>query len=417
MMAYKYGIKTDVKESISQAPVSTESCLVFFGNPYNSAAESGKAIRCNNYKEYLNKFHSGSTPTKELSLDIAAKLALSTVDHVWIVNCASSGSTTEVANNKIQNALEPALNSIVLNSSERPNIICIPALNERGATNRADLLAELARLCHGGICGRYSAFALVDVDQSDSQVDSNGNADAEHITKVCTDGYIKNCWGYTILERDEDGAPSAMCNASIIGAIKLAEQDGRNTGGVPYRSLGNLLCNNVKGLCIRYVSSDQTHTEEINGVQDNITEVVKKGIDSFINSGNSQWRTWGDHTSAFIDGGVFDELYRFDSTVRVMIHLANRFIDKWQNVIDSPMTLQLRNDILAEETNYLNYCLSIGALIGDPVCEFKPTENITDTLQQGQFYFTNIYTVVIPAKFVQMNLQWTNAGLSAYIEQ
>ena len=55
-------------------------------------------------------------------------------------------------------------------------------------------------------------------------------------------------------------------------------------------------------------------------------------------------------------------------------------------------------------------------MIGEPKCEFRSTDNTKDSLTQGQFYFVNLITVVPPAKYVELRVQYTDAGLSAYIE-
>ena len=80
------------------------------------------------------------------------------------------------------------------------------------------------------------------------------------------------------------------------------------------------------------------------------------------------------------------------------------------------MTLTLRNNILNYEQNQLNYCVSQGALIGDPKIEFRPDANTLNTLQQGQFYFTELATVTPPAKFIEMKLSFTSDGFKVYLE-
>jgi phage tail sheath protein FI len=147
-----------------------------------------------------------------------------------------------------------------------------------------------------------------------------------------------------------------------------------------------------------------------------MNEVVENGIVSFVNRGNNRWYTWGDHTAAVTAGTVDDETYRFDSTVAVLYHILNRFILKWGAVIDSPMSLMLRDCILDEEQTYLNGLKAMGCLVGEPKCEFRAVDNSVDTLGKGQFYFSNIATVVPPAKYIELGIAYTDEGLSAYLE-
>ena len=81
------------------------------------------------------------------------------------------------------------------------------------------------------------------------------------------------------------------------------------------------------------------------------------------------------------------------------------------------MSLRLRDCILADQQDYLNGLKALGCLVGDPLCEFRPVDNTSNTLGNGQFYFRNICTVVPPAKYVELGISYTEAGLSAYIEQ
>ena len=81
------------------------------------------------------------------------------------------------------------------------------------------------------------------------------------------------------------------------------------------------------------------------------------------------------------------------------------------------MSLRLRDCIIAEEQDYLNGLKALGCLVGDPKCEFKKLENTAETIGKGQFYFSNIATVVPPAKYVELSIQYTDDGLQAYIQE
>ena len=324
------------------------------------------------------------------------------VDSAWFVNCAESASTSEPSASAIQSALEPALAWICLNTSDIPNIVCVPGIEYDSA-----FLTALIGQCKGGINNTIHAQAFIDCAQdADTQV-SDGNPVASAIEVPIADGCVVAAWGDAILDRNSDGSIKKHIPASIILSVARAEQDALNPNNVPYRSVGNLRVA-IKGMCVE--STECTCRE------DKMNEVVENGIVSFVNKGNNRWYTWGDHTAAVTAGSVDDETYSFDSTVAVLYHILNRFIAKWGNVIDSPMTLRLRDCILAEEQDYLNGLKALGCLVGDPRCEFRAIDNSTDTIGNGQFYFTSIATVVPPAKYVELGIAYTDAGLSAYIE-
>lgn len=397
-----YGIKTRVLKGMAETPISTATCIVFFGGAYNSSANLNKPMRCDSYEDYLSVYHEGTEPTGHLLLDDAAEYALSRIDGAWFVNVKSESATEEPTAADIKAALDPALAWICLNSSDVPNIVCVPR-----ATDKA-LLEELVGLCKGGINNTIHAQAFIDCAQDGKQQILNGHPVASAIEVPIADGCVVAAWGDAILERAVGGTISKSIPASIVLAVARAEQDALNTNNVPYRSVGNLRVA-IKGMCVQSV--------ECSCRQDKMNAVVENGIVSFVNKGNNRWYTWGDHTAAVTAGSVEDETYRFDSTVAVLYHILNRFVQKWGSVIDSPMSLRRRDCILSEEQDYLNGLKALGCLVGDPTCEFRPINNSSDTIGKGQFYFTNICTVVPPAKYVELRIAYTDAGLSAFIEE
>ena len=401
-MAELYGIKTHVLKGIAEKPVSTATCIVFFGGAYGTSTDSDKPMHCESYEDYLSVYHAGVEPTGHLLLDDAAEYALSRIDGAWFVNCNSEAATVEPSAADIKAALDPALAWICLNSSDVPNIVCVPSATDKS------LLDELVKQCKGGINNTIHAQAFVDCAQDGKQQVVNGHPVASAIEVPIADGCVVAAWGNAILDRGPDGVETKSIPASIVLAVARAEQDAVNTNNIPYRSVGNLRVA-IKGMSVQSV--------ECSCRQDKMNAVVENGIVSFVNKGNNRWYTWGDHTAAVSAGAVDDETYRFDSTVAVLYHILNRFAQKWGTVIDSPMSLRLRDCILSEEQDYLNGLKALGCLVGDPKCEFRSINNTSDTIGKGQFYFTNICTVVPPAKYVELRIAYTDAGLSAFIEE
>ena len=166
-MAELYGIKTRVLKGMAETPVSTATCIVFFGGAYNSSSNSTKPIHCDSYTDYLTAFHSGTEPTGHLLLDDAAEYALSRIDGAWFVNCNSEAATTEPSAASIKAALDPALAWICLNSSDVPNIVCVPMATDKS------LLDELVGQCKGGINNTIHAQAFIDCAHSSQRYRSS----------------------------------------------------------------------------------------------------------------------------------------------------------------------------------------------------------------------------------------------------
>ena len=404
-MAELYGISARLLKGDAQTPATSTSTLVIFGSAYSSNAKLGIPQKLYDYKEYLTTYHSGTEPEGHLLLDDSAEYALSLISGVWFVNVNKTSSTSE-SSSASSEYIEDALSYIVLNSSDIPNLICIPG------TQDSTVLSTLVGQCKGGINGQFHAQGIVDVAQSANQIDASGNPVSAHITCPNTDGSLLSAWGNVILGESEQGEITKHIPASIVFAVKRIEQDAQNINNLPYRSIGNLRIS-CKGLCTK-VSETLTRCT---CKQSKMNEVAENGIISLVNQGNNRWFTWGDHTSVVTSGAVDDETFRFDSTVAMLYHILNRFIQKWANIIDSPMSLRLRDCILAEEQDHLNGLKALGCLVGNPQCLFRPVDNTSDSIGKGQFYFTNIATVVPPAKYVELQVQYTDSGLSAYIEQ
>lgn len=381
-MAEKYGINARVIEADAQSPVTSASCIVYLAKSSSTKLETGKPYFINTYDEYLSTAFDGSAPASMSTLDMAAKVALEHVQGIWVVNTESP-----------ETVIDAALTTICMTTSDIPNIVVCPGLSDKTK------LDTICGICDGKIAGKYHAQVFYDIAQSANQL-SNGKPVADKIKPSCIKGNAVACWGTVALD-------STKYEASIAISALRAEQDAKNTQNVPYRSVGNLRISMDTLLC---------NSSAVTCREDYMNSVVENGVVSFVNRGSNQWYTWGDHSAAVSAGAIDDETYRFDSTVAVIYHLANRFIKKWQSSIDKPMTLRLRDCIIAEEQDYLNGLKAISCLVGDPKCEFRALDNSSSTIGAGQFYFTNIATVVPPAKYIDLAVQYTDSGLSAYVE-
>ena len=175
-------------------------------------------------------------------------------------------------------------------------------------------------------------------------------------------------------------------------------------------------CTNASGGCSGVKFSIVNVERKIVITESAATQLSADGICSYINYGGGNYHTWGDHTSAFTAGSVSDERARYDSNIRMLIMLTNRFQLKYRFSVDDPMTLTMRNDVIQEENDYLAYIKSIGAIIGDASCSFKQDDNPADNIALGQFVWSIESTITPPMKYAQLNVAYSSAGLSVYYE-
>ena len=418
-MAEKYGIQAVIKPSISERPVSIGTELVFIGCAA-TASKVYEPVKLTSFKDYKDTYGEVTTPT--LSLEKSAQYAFDIcgVDHAWFINCSSSSTSTDkgfsAANIK---AGVDSIDEIYSNHGIVPNLIVLPmnSMHETPST----IAAYAATKCLK-INDLFKAQLVIDNSIADSDLTeivksstSTGTYKNKlSIDKDCADGNVIACLGDGVIGRDEYTTQTVPC--SVILACTRASQDALNTGDVPSRSAGNLKTKGVIGYQVDVINGQQIEHRPIVNTDTINNTLAAAGYALLVNKGQNIYHIWGDHTAAVHgDGEVDDELYRFDSNVAMAYHIANRAILKWKDDVDSTMNLNLRNLIIMEEQSYLDYLVSIGALIGEPKCEFRSEDNTSDTLGLGQFYFTNVYTNSIPAKYLQFNLVWTAEGLNALL--
>lgn len=124
------------------------------------------------------------------------------------------------------------------------------------------------------------------------------------------------------------------------------------------------------------------------------------------------WRIWGDHTAAFVDGGSYQAREIFDTNMLMLYYIVNRFQRDWGSTIDQPMTVALRDTILNREQAKLDALVAVGALIGSPTVEVvdgSTSAEGTDRLLAG-FEWQIATTVTPPLKSATMTVSYTDAG-------
>lgn len=420
-MAELYGIKSAVKPSISQAPVSLGTELVFIGTTASNEKRFNP-VRCTSRNDLMDAYGSDAI-TEGCSFHDIATYAFETLhlDHAWFINLGGLDlDEDDVSADDVKAAVDSISESYAKHQVV-PNIVVLAYNNLHQTPN---ITANYAASVCLDIADHFKAQVLYDQTVASTDIEAitrSGIQTGQYRFKASawaskeknsSTGNSIACVGELILARYDDGTIATSIPMSVVAGCLRALQDSQNIAGIPYRSVGNLNCVGGVGYAVRTPGNSPVEVENTESINNTVTE---QGFLIAKNKGGQRYCTWGDHTASF-KVTVDDELYRFDSNVAMAYHLANRWILKWGNVIDNPMTLSLRNDIINEEQSYLDYLVSIGALVGNPKCEFRATDNTSDTLGQGQFYFTDTYTSAIPAKYLQMNLVWTSEGLNSYLE-
>ena len=182
--------------------------------------------------------------------------------------------------------------------------------------------------------------------------------------------------------------------------------------GAPARSGGNLPIPNAEAW-----GSYESNSFTAMPISETLaTNLSAEGVCAVVNYSGT-YRTWGDHTSLFSAGTVSDERARFDNSIRMLRSITNRFQLKYRASIDSPFTLQMRNDIINEQLDYLNGLVAKGALIGKPTCEFRAIDNPKDNIQKGEFKWNITCTTTNPLKYAYVSVSYTSAGLDSLVEE
>ena len=404
MATENYGVKATLGLTQGQKPVSTATEIVFIGGaPMGGTASQYEPVLVTSLGDYKEKFKGEVGDGWSLSQAAEAAFNIFALDHVYMIS-ANDGSAEQdidiqdddiIGDPELMTGMY-AVNKIFLRDGVIPTIICAPDRNS------AAVLGALKGLC-ASISNKFKAIFLYDVTENDGQLNGESVVVDEVVNvKNLSDEAAIACWPHVVTPSDNI-ISSAAYKACLYGYTDALYKN------IPYRSIGNLYANGVTGLALKEGSP-------VLLVEEKATQLSADGITSFKPVGGGVWNTWGDHTSLFAGGNVVDERARFDSNVRMLYFKTNEFILKWGPVIDSPMKLALRNDILTYEQNRLNYLVSEGALIGYPLIEFRPLDNTSDTLQKGEFYFTELATVTPPAKFIDMKLSFTSDGFVVYLE-
>lgn len=368
MATEKYGAFGDLGKSLSVTPVSTDTVIAVLARGKTDLNASTFA----DLSAYLND--RPINPNDACDMCAYALYATAGVNNV--VWCGGTD-------------LAACIKTFQDYMTRTPQVSCI-VIDGGFTTTKEDAATILAGIKK--IDGHWDATAIL-----------NCNAAADHTGKPCssedavvTMGFIKT--GANILP------------LSAIRAGLCARSDAEY--GAPARSGGNLPIPNAEAWG-SYASNSFTAMPISETLA---TSLSAEGVCAVVNYSGT-YRTWGDHTSLFAAGTITDERARFDNSIRMLRSITNRFQLKYRASIDSPFTLQMRNDIINEQLDYLNGLVAKGALIGKPTCEFRAIDNPKDNIQKGEFKWNITCTTTNPLKYAYVSVSYTSAGLDSLVEE
>ena len=408
-MPEKYGVYAQLVPSVASTPVDTSTNIVFIGAAKIELVDGwatkdliNRPIDISSLSDYEKKL-GGGLDTDGFNLSEAAEAAFSVVgiSGAYFINVHDpnndeedlSADTAFLGSAGAQTGIYAVQRLWPLYGAV-PNLICCP-----GKTSEAIVTAlkTVATKCNG----HWDGMAVFDVVQAAAQAVS-GIVQPAQVTNT---NKFEN--GIAVWPSVKSTSGNVISGAAVVCALYAANDASRNN--IPARSIGNTNVS-ILGACLR---SDGVilSMEEADA-----TEIQQNGIITFLNVGGGIYVTWGDHTSAMANGAVTDERARYDSNIRVLQTITNRFQQKYRFSVDEPMTLTMRNSVIQEENDYLAYLKSVGAIIGDASCQFLADDNPQDNVALGQFVWSIAATVTPPMKFAQLNVGFTSAGYSVYYE-
>ena len=319
MATEKYGAFGDLGKSLSVTPVSTDTVIAVLARGKTDL----NAVTFADLSAYLND--KPIIPSDACDMFAYALYATAGVNNV--VWCGGTD-------------LAACIKTFQDYMTRTPQVSCI-VIDGGFTTSKEDAATILAGIKK--IDGHWDATAIL-----------NCNAAQDHTGKPCssedavvTMGFIKT--GANILP------------LSAIRAGLCARSDAEY--GAPARSGGNLPIPNAEAW-----GSYESNSFTAMPISETLaTSLSAEGVCAVVNYSGT-YRTWGDHTSLFAAGTITDERARFDNSIRMLRSITNRFQLKYRASIDSPFTLQMRNDIINEQLDYLNWLVAKGALIGKPTC-------------------------------------------------
>ena len=399
MATENYGAEALLVESQGFVGVSTNTNLVFIGSAPKGTLN--EAVTVTSLTDASTKLGLALGDGYNLSEALEAAFSIAGINKVTCIpisNDQSPAKSDYLGDAALGTGIY-AYEEMLRNAPSATNLVCLPSVTD------GEILNAMLALCKNAD-GLYASYLVYDLPLTDSELNASNYVVPATIVKnkAISDMYSTAVWGQIRTSAGHD------ISGAAVRAALMAKSDANY--GVPARVAGNIEVPAIQGVV--GLKGEEKVLAKI--PRSSANELSADGICTVRRRG-SVHVTWGDHTSAFAGGTVTDELARFENRIRMNAMLKNRWVMKYEPIIDSPLTLQMRNDIINAEQDYLNGLVAIGALIGEPKCEFIAESNPIDDIVQGNFTWNITVTETNPLKYMLARIAFSVAGLSFYTTQ
>ena len=394
-----YGAEAILIESQVFVGVSTNTNLVFIGSAPKGTLN--EAVTVTSLTDASTKLGLALGDGYNLSEALEAAFSIAGINKVTCIpisNVQEPAKSDYLGNAELGTGIY-AYEEMLRNAPSATNLVCLPSVTD------GEILNAMLALCKNAD-GLYASYLVYDLPLTDSELNASNYVVPATIVKnkAISDMYSTAVWGQIRTSAGHD------ISGAAVRAALMAKSDANY--GVPARVAGNIEVPAIQGVV--GMKGEEKVLAKI--PRSSANELSADGICTVRRRG-SVYVTWGDHTSAFAGGNVTDELARFENRIRMNAMLKNRWVMKYESIIDSPLTLQMRNDIINAEQDYLNGLVAIGALIGEPKCEFIAESNPLDNIVQGNFTWNIAVTETNPLKYMLARIAFSVAGLSFYTQE
>ena len=397
--AENYGSEAILIESQGFVGVSTNTNLVFIGSAPKGTLN--EAVTVTSLTDASTKLGLALGDGYNLSEALEAAFSIAGINKVTCIPISheQTPAKSEYLGNADLGAGISVYEEMLRNAPSVMNLVCLPSVTD------GEILQAMLALCKNAD-GLYASYLVYDLPLNGSELNASNYVVPATIvkSKTISDMYSTAVWGQIRTSAGHD------ISGAAVRASLMAKSDANY--GVPARVGGNLEVPAIQGVV--GLKGEEKVIAKI--PRSSANELSADGICTVRRRG-SVYVTWGDHTSAFAGGNVTDELARFENRIRMNAMLKNRWVMKYDSIIDSPLTLQMRNDIINAEQDYLNGLVAIGALIGEPKCEFVAESNPIDDIVQGNFTWNITVTETNPLKYMLARIAFSVAGLSFYTQE
>lgn len=396
MATENYGSEAILIESQGFVGVSTNTNLVFIGT--SPKGDLNEAVTVTSLSDASTKLGLALGDGYNLSEALEAAFSVAGLNKVTCIPISheQEPNKSEYLGDAGLGTGIYAYEEMLRNAPSATNLVCLPSVTD------GEILNTMLTLCKNAD-GLYASYLVYDLALTDSELNASNYVVPAAIVKnkTISDMFSTAVWGQIRTSAGHD------ISGAAVRASLMAKADARY--GVPARVGGNIEVPAIQGVV--GVKDEEKVIAKI--PRSSANELSADGICTVRRRG-SVYVTWGDHTSAFAGGTVTDELARFENRIRMNAMLKNRWTMKYAPLIDSPLTLQMRNDIINAEQDYLNGLVATGALIGEPKCEFLAVSNPIDDIVQGSFTWNITVTETNPLKYMLARIAFSVAGLSFY---